>query len=439
MAVDAALGARPRPLWRTVASRSAPRWIAKGVWAIADQALFALSNFGINIVLARWLAPQDYGAFALAYSVFLIFSTVHSALLADPMTVFGAGRYRDTLAAYLAVLLRGHWVLTCGASSLLGTAGLVLFMSGDHATAIALLALAAANPFLLLLWLMRRSCYIRVQPHLAASGGAVYMAVVLGGAYALFRAHRLSSPAALLLMAAASVAAAVWLKWRLRFSDDRAADSDFRRSVVAQHWAYGRWAVGTGVLSALILQLYYLALPGAHGLASTATLKAMTNLIMPALQSFWVLSVLAVPKLVAVRGTGGFGRLVRRLLLVYGAAALVYCIALGWAQQPLTAVLYGGRYDLPRLDVWLMALLPIAAGLISACEAALRSLERSDAIFRAYAVAAFVTAAIGLPLVLAFSVPGAITGLLLAHGSLLAMMAWPVRRAAASAQESGSA
>ena len=46
-------------------------WLTKGCLAVADQGVFAVSNFLLNILLARWLAPADYGAFALAYSVFL--------------------------------------------------------------------------------------------------------------------------------------------------------------------------------------------------------------------------------------------------------------------------------------------------------------------------------------------------------------------------------
>jgi len=34
-------------------------WTTRGVWAIVDQALFALSNLLLNVLLARWLSPRD--------------------------------------------------------------------------------------------------------------------------------------------------------------------------------------------------------------------------------------------------------------------------------------------------------------------------------------------------------------------------------------------
>ena len=53
------------------------RWVTKGGLAIVDQGLISGSNFLIGILLARWLMPEAYGAFALAFSVFLLLSYVY--------------------------------------------------------------------------------------------------------------------------------------------------------------------------------------------------------------------------------------------------------------------------------------------------------------------------------------------------------------------------
>ena len=49
-------------------------WTTRGFWAIVDQALFAVSNLIINVLLARWLSPREYGAFVTAYVVLLLVS-----------------------------------------------------------------------------------------------------------------------------------------------------------------------------------------------------------------------------------------------------------------------------------------------------------------------------------------------------------------------------
>ena len=47
------------------------KWLHKGGFAVLDQGLFAGSNFLASILLARWLPAAEYGAFVVAYSIFL--------------------------------------------------------------------------------------------------------------------------------------------------------------------------------------------------------------------------------------------------------------------------------------------------------------------------------------------------------------------------------
>src|ERR1035438_3487461 len=97
-------------------------WVGKGSLAVLDQGLFAISNFLINVLLARWLAPADYGAFALAYSVFLLLLVFHNAMFSGPMLVFGPGKYRERFPEYLGILLRGHFALMLPGAALLAAA-----------------------------------------------------------------------------------------------------------------------------------------------------------------------------------------------------------------------------------------------------------------------------------------------------------------------------
>jgi O-antigen/teichoic acid export membrane protein len=157
------------------------RWLGKGFWAVADQGLFAASNFVLSVLLARWLSPQDYGAFAAAFAVFLFVGTLHTGLLTEPMLVFGSGRYKERLSEYLGTLLYGHAVfgLLSGCALLLASLGVALL--GLRGLSTVILALAFTGPFILVLWLMRRASYARLQPRLATLGGALYMVLMLVG------------------------------------------------------------------------------------------------------------------------------------------------------------------------------------------------------------------------------------------------------------------
>lgn len=400
---------------RTIHRRGAithVRWALSGAWALLDQGLFALANFAVNVVLARWLTAEDYGGFTVAYAIFLFLSTVHTALVTEPMLVFGGGPYRERLPDYLKLLMRGHWLLTAGASLTLAIVGGALLIAGQRPVGLAVLALAAVNPLLLRLWLVRRTCYVRSKPHLAASGGLLYLAVLVVGASLLARAEWLSSPSAFLLMGGGSAAAVAWILSHFKEPSSEYSP-DFRRDIVSRHWDYGRWAVGTGLLGSVVLYLYYVVMPLRFGLEGAATLRALTNLIMPALQSGMALWAVALPRFVSVRDTPAFGSLLRKLLIVCCSGAALNWLLLGLLHSYLVRWLYDGAYAEDSQLLWILGLVPIAFAALAVLENALRSIERSNLVFRAYLAAAGTTCAIGIPLMVVWGTAGAIVGLLI--------------------------
>ena len=73
-------------------------WLGCGMWAIIDQGLFALVSVLLNLLLASWLAPAEYGAFAVAYSVFLLLGAVHTAAPDGADARLRAGKVRRSPA-----------------------------------------------------------------------------------------------------------------------------------------------------------------------------------------------------------------------------------------------------------------------------------------------------------------------------------------------------
>ena len=258
-------------------------WVGKGSLAILDQGLFASSNFLLNVLLARWLAPADYGAFALAYSVFLLLLVFHSAILTGPMLVFGPGKYRERFPEYLGILLRGHFALMLPGAALLAAAAFLLGRLYSPAVERAFLALAIAAPFILLLWLLRRAFYVRLNPGWAAAGGVVYLLILLASALTLRAAGRLTPATGFLAMAAASLITCLLLLVLLR--PTLATDSSAIRAVAADHWRYGKWVAAAAGPGWVTDNIYFLVLPAWVGLAEAGALKALLNLAMPALQT----------------------------------------------------------------------------------------------------------------------------------------------------------
>ena len=86
---QAASAARLRPTaatWRLV--RQAGRRLS---WGVADQGMSSLSNFAVNIYIARTLGAVQYGAFALAYVTCGFALNASRGLATDPLLVRFSG------------------------------------------------------------------------------------------------------------------------------------------------------------------------------------------------------------------------------------------------------------------------------------------------------------------------------------------------------------
>lgn len=405
------------------------KWIGHGVWAVADQGMYAISTALLNILLARWLLPVEYGAFAVAYSAFLLIGAFHVALLIEPMLVFGPGQYAGRFAGYLRLLVRGNHLLTLAGSLLLIATGLSLSFFGSRMLGNALLGLAVAAPFTLFMWLAKRAAYIQQRSRLAAIQSGIYFVLLLTGLFVLKSFQRVSVLSAMLVMGCAGALAGLWLMKRLRTLNPHGADVPDRRSVLTAHWGYGRWALLTGVLVWVPLNFYFVVLSTWISLEASATLKALTNLVLPLLQVNAALSAVLLPLLVTrVGDSSEFRRLVDHSLILFVAFAVPYALVIGVFGRSLVNLLYGGRYHATTRMMWLLALIPILDGVQAVLACALRSLQQPKQIFRAQLLAAACVLAVGTAATGALGVIGAVGGMVLASLLAAAMLASSLSR-----------
>ena len=392
-------------------------WATKGGLAVLDQALFAGANFAVNILLARWLTLADYGAYALAYSIFLLFGTFHTALLTEPMMVFGAGKYAEHFERYLGILLRGHFRLMLpsvfillGGSFLLGR---VYSVSVQHA----FLGLALAAPLILLLWLVRRGFYVRLQPAWPTIGGVFYLVFLVTVIYGLHVGGRLSPQTTFLGMGVIALAVSAFLLLRLNPSWVAAQGNPTAAMVVADHWRYGRWAMATGGMQWFPTNFYYALLAVWIGLEGSGVLQALMNLAMPALHSINALSMILLPLLVRERQQGGTRSMARTMkfaLALFLSGSVLYLGVLWGFRYEILQFLYGGKYqEYGLLPVFLVGLLPLGASVSAALGSALRALQRPDWLFWCYAGSSIVAVVAGIPLALTLGISGALIAILL--------------------------
>ena len=402
-----------RPKGRHGRVRRHHRWLSKGFWAVTDQGLFALTNFTVSVLLARWLSQSGYGAFSVAFSVLLFIGAVHTALLTEPMLVLGPSRYQERTAAYVGQLTILHFALTSILSvALVMVVGLLSVLNPQFAAATTLVALGVAAPGILFLWLMRRACYIESRPGLAAAGSLLYALLVPAGMLLLKQAGMLSAPSSLLTLGLGGLLVASWLLLRLARSSSVSTIPSPVRNVTRSHWSYGRWALPIGLLSWVPSNAVVLALPLWHSLDDVATLRVATTLMLPVQHLYGALGPLLMPALVRAGFSGQLASVARVAMAIFVGLSLVYApLVLVFGSQFAT-LLFGARYSISGATLWLLAAIPVVTAVSAVSGAVLRSLERLDRVLWSYVAATVVTLVLGLPLVFAYGVNGALTSTL---------------------------
>jgi len=365
-------------------------WAVRGVVSIADQGLISGANFLVLILFARWLSPSDYGAVSVGMSVFLFAANFYNALLLEPMSVLGPRQFDSRLGDYFACTLRLHVALAGALSG--GLLGAALVLARATPPLAGALAGGAASSFaVLLMWLLRRMCYVIGEPALALRGSVTFPIGALAGASAAYVWGWRSPWVAFLILgfAAAGAGASLGFALRSRPFANTAAPSPRRAllvEIVRSHWNYGRWTLGV----CLTYWLANSAIPvmiGLHaGLDGAGSLRALENLVFPVLQATNALSLMLLPWVSRQIESCGlaFARAFPRRGMLAGAAVTgSYLGAMLVFRGPLLELLYGkGAYEeLPGL-LPLMAAAAMVRGVSDvSVSVALKGAARPDAQF----------------------------------------------------------
>ena len=403
-------------------------WGVKSAWSLLDQGLTSGAGFGVNLVLARWMLPEVYGAFAVAFAGFLFVSGFHNVLLLEPMSVIGPARHAARLDAYFRSQIAVHVLLVGALSGLLLLGGLVLWRAVPGSPLVgAAMGGSLALPFMLLAWLVRRMCYVMQRPALAIQGSAFYVGLIVVGLFALAKHTRLDSFTAFLLMGCASLVSASLLLWRLGLlshSNDGDPGTSWN-GVLRENWTYGRWLVGSTVLFSISSQTQTFLVAGVLGLGAAGVLRAMQlpSLIMT--QVTTAAGLLVLPAFSSDFGKGLIKRLQHRAMLVslgLVSAALVFAALLAFFADPIEHQLFGGKY---AAFAWLMpvlALMPVFTGLSIGYSMAMRAAQKPHFDLVANAIAAPVAVLSTIFFIHWWGLPGAAASMILSFFASLVVI-----------------
>src|SRR5713226_7111153 len=314
-------------------------------YSVADQGFSVGGMFLVNIALARTRTKEEYGIFALSYSVYTFLAGLHNAAILEAYTIYGSGRYHQRFAAYAWLLWGSNLLLALGAAASLTVLWGALSWAAPAMASRTVLGLALSCGVLLTASFVRRTFYMRRRPDLAARFSVAYFGLCAGLLWMSLRLGILNGFYAFAITAVAWSAAAMFVTRELPEKAAGAGFLELEPGYWREHWKYSRWVLVTAFVFQLTTQAYYWLAAGYLSVKEVADLRAMYNLVTPVEQLFVAIAMLILPMMsyrYAERRMAGL----LPLWKLYGAATVVvtggFAMLVNIFGKPVMHVVYAG-------------------------------------------------------------------------------------------------
>ncbi len=387
-------------------------------WALADQALISAGNFLTVLLVARALPIDAFGIYTVAYTSLYVSNTLQSALIAEPHAVLSASRLGRAYVDFTT----STGVLQLGMSAFTGivaiVAALIIGLGSDVSMLVLALGFAAIG------WQLQEFCrrvlYVESRNSAAFANDVVSYGGQLLLVAALAALGGLTAVSAILAVGGTSFAAAALGAVQLRPSlAGQAARAD-----VWANLRFGKWLAASELTGILSVRLWAYLVAAIAGAAAAGVYGAALLIFGPInVIVFSVATVLPI-RLSRARVEGGDARMMamlRRFHVWTVPPVVAVCLAVAILADPISSVLFQGKYPAIQGLVAALAVFSIVRYLQALAAVALLSAERTQAVFVASAVGAVLTLAVGWWLVGASGAEGAALGAILATAATLAV------------------
>ena len=399
-----------------IAALPAPSRLLPVAYSFADQAFAVGANFLANVVLARTQTKEEYGMFALSYSIFTFLAGLHNAAILEPYTIYGSGRYRNRFSEYLRLMIRVNAFVGLLLSRVLLLACLVFHWFAPHLVSRALLGLGITIGILLSGIFLRRVFYLQRRAAFAAQASLICFVTVACGLWLAARTQLLNSLSVFAILALGWIAAGVGLGRKLAIGNPSQSFLEIEPTYWREHWKYSRWVLLTALIFQFTTQGYYWLVAGFLSVKQVAELRVLYILVAPIDQIFIALSFLVLPALAtryASRRMEDFFSFLKGYgWAVIGTTAL-FALAVRIGGRPVMHWLYAGKFDDLAPLLYILGFLPLIMGIGNTMNEALKAAEKPNFVFFAYVCGAVATLLGGIPLVIRFGLRGAVYGMLL--------------------------
>ncbi len=254
-----------------------------------DQGVASASNFIVGIVVARISGPTGLGAYALAFTVWVLLTMQYRAMITEPMVILGDMR-RDDSDEIVRQGVAGVVIFGVVAACVVAAGGMTCLLVGQHTFGVGLLALA---PWVLVLELQdywRQIGFMQGTPKKSLHNDLVFNAFQAMAFGAIFLFHLHSVFAVISAWGVGAAAAALFGFWQFKIRPTFRGGGAFLRS----RWPTSRWLASERTANWGAQQLYLIVAGALLGPAALGGLKAAQALV-------------SGPTNVVLNGSGSFG------------------------------------------------------------------------------------------------------------------------------------
>lgn len=397
--------------------------IATGIvpfaWLLADQGIFAATNFVINILFARWLSPVDYGMFAVSFSGYLLLTVLHFGAILEPILVQSTKVEPTRTRSYIGVLIKAHALMIAGIFVLASIGFVVATWLGSNDAGWAVIGAMVGGSLMVTLLTARRLCLVFLSTRISALIGLLYATGVVITSYLIRCFAGVTWFDMWLVMGGWSLLCSV-LIFGMLYAALNGSERYGLGELCRFQWQYARFGLAAAICSWFRVDGVLLMLAHLAGLEVIAETRAVLNIANPTIQ---VNLALYTSWLVMFSRDNSWKRLAQTATIYCLAALLAVAIAFIIA-TPLVQWTYNGRY----LDgAWLLPLYCIVVALNGVESVFTCFLKAGRFLKRGYApqiIGSALAILLGYLLIPMFNEAGALYAVIssFAVGSLLAFL-----------------
>lgn len=329
---------------------------AKGTVSVIDQAVVSGNTFITNLICVRLFTKEEFGIFAILFTIYLFLNQLQSAIVTTPLSVLSKGKGPREQRRYLSSTFLHQITLSGLICCLIVLAA--TFMEGlgyaESPFLPGLYALAFATVPLQVLEYLRRVLFakfatvnaLRLDAFFTAVNLILLMGVVIGQKGGVLGPSVLNPTVVFGCMGLAAMAA-IAVGFRNAVHDMELAGVRWSDSL-RENWSFGKWVLGSQFGSVALIQANVWVIAAIGGTAAAAVVEGTRILVAPLQVLMFGAGNLLLPFVAdryATEGENGVTKLLRTNFLLWVVPFGVYVAIIGLAPETWIRIILGEAYN----------------------------------------------------------------------------------------------